>query len=219
MGQAEWADARRFVYRIDDDDRITHVNDAWLAFARENGMPEADIAAVPGRVLWDFLSDTQTAEIYRQLLADVRRHGTTHAVNFRCDSPEMLRLMTLEIAPHENGEIQLSSHVRELEQRPRMAILDPEVPRSDALLTLCSWCKRMRLDDAWVELGEGVTRLGVLEQDAPPQLTHGICEDCSTKLLAPEPPTPVRRLIPSTRTQVKRPPRRPPLRRSSPHRD
>lgn len=41
----------------------------------------------------------------------------------------------------------------------------------------CSWCKRVKLGDAWVSLS-------LTEKQAPTILTHGICPPCGSSLRA-----------------------------------
>jgi hypothetical protein len=51
--------------------------------------------------------------------------------------------------------------------------------RSDEMLTVCGWCKKIKIaDQKWVEAEEVVEELKVVSLYLGPQLTHGICPDC-----------------------------------------
>lgn len=61
--------------------------------------------------------------------------------------------------------------------RDRIAVLEPDRPRSAALLTLCSWCNRGRIGDRWAEIEEVVAELRLFDAEVP-RLTHGVCPSC-----------------------------------------
>lgn len=73
----------------------------------------------------------------------------------------------------------LSTHlIREVSRSP-VPILDPDVERGEAFLTLCSWCIKACLSTKeWVELEEAVRRLDSLGKGVVPRLTHGLCLEC-----------------------------------------
>lgn len=50
-------------------------------------------------------------------------------------------------------------------------------PEPGGMVRMCSWCKRVLLDD-WVEIDEAVRRLGLFELEQPPRVTHTICREC-----------------------------------------
>ncbi len=176
MGEA--AGSRAYLYRIDREDRITHVNSAWLSFAEENW--NIDLGrGVLQRPIWDFIADTETRHIFRAMLAKVRESRRTISVPFRCDSPHIRRFMEMEIVPLPDNNVQFNCSLLRTERRPYMGLLDPASDRSDEYLTMCSWCKRIRLGaDEWVEVEEAVKRLDLFESEGLPQLTHGLCNGC-----------------------------------------
>ena len=98
-------------------------------------------------------------------------------VRYRCDAPDRRRLFDLELAPADGGQVRCTSTLVEEEERPPVPLLSPHAPRSDAILHLCSWCKRADAG-GWVELEEAVSRLELLAADVLPGLSHGICGDC-----------------------------------------
>ena len=50
---------------------------------------------------------------------------------------------------------------------------------SDEILVICSFCKRIRVEEAqWVEVEEAVRLLELNEAWPLPQLSHSVCEAC-----------------------------------------
>jgi hypothetical protein len=167
-----------FVYRLDAQDRIVHVNRAWLSFAAENESDALTPEAVLDRPLWDFIADKETRQVYRMILTRVRSSGKEVYIPFRCDSPGIRRFMEMEIARLPEGAVEFRCRLIRAEKRLPIALLDPAADRSDELLQICGWCKRINLDGGWVEAEEAVKRLDLFGAERLPGLTHGICPDC-----------------------------------------
>lgn len=54
-----------------------------------------------------------------------------------------------------------------------------EVERTDAMLIMCGWCKKVALpDDRWVEVEEAVKVLQLFDAPRLPRISHGICREC-----------------------------------------
>lgn len=177
-------DSRTFIYRIDADDRLVRVNPDWLDFAVENAAPYLTEDGVLGRPLWDFISDPETAHLYTLMVNRVRETGRPLTVPFRCDSPTMRRQGEMIIAPLPEGEVEFSCRWDWLEERDAISLLDATQPRSDRLLTLCSWCKHAEPEKGeWCEVEEAVRRLDLFADARLPRLTHGICPTCSGQML------------------------------------
>jgi hypothetical protein len=177
--------ATHSTYSIDSNDRIVSVDSAWLRFARENGTPELTADSVIGRSLWDFVSGGETRYLYRLVLERVRTDGSSVVLPFRCDSPATRRYMHLKISPLHEGNLEFQAILVSEEQRSPLALLDPDVPRSERILTLCSWCKRARVRESeWVEPETAISRLDLFGLPDLPQLSHGICDRCVTTIEA-----------------------------------
>ena len=138
-------DSGVFRYQLDQTDTIVHVSDNWNAFAGENdwqGALSAD--RVVGHSLWMFIQDPDTRQIYQELFKRVRKSGQPLKLPFRCDAPHERRYLELIIAPLPEAHIQITSRILRTTGRPPVALLDPSVPRSSELVTLCSVCKKMK---------------------------------------------------------------------------
>jgi hypothetical protein len=169
-------------YRVDVSDRICEVGPAWDAFAAENGgLPHVSRDAVIGRPLWDFVSDSNTISLYRQVLAHVRRTGTPHVFTLRCDGPSIERL--LEMTIEADGTFVLF-RTRTLRTRPiEDSPADAAPARPLKLLRICSWCDRVDVGAGrWVPLETAVLALELFQRRDVPALTHAMCDDCHKAL-------------------------------------
>jgi len=168
----------RFTYTIDAEDRIDFVSAEWEDFAARNDADHLTGRAVMGRPLFDFITDPTTAQIYSVAIRRVRGDGHSITLPFRCDSPHCRRYMELHISPRKGGGVTFDSRLLREEPRPVVALLDAIVEHGGDLLLMCSWCKRLAVEDAWLEVEEAVTRLGLFDEHCAPELSHGICPQC-----------------------------------------
>ena len=185
---SQQTDPREFVHRVDRNGRIRFVNDAWLAFAAENSW-HTSASEVLSSPLMEYISDPETQHIYRLLMERVRKKGDQVRFRYRCDSPDCRRLLEMRIH-HDRAleQVEFRSRVLHAERRDPVTLLDFGLAgRTDSLLTVCSWCKAVEIDHAWVEVEQAVQRLGLLAAQALPQISHGICPTCSERMLARRP--------------------------------
>ncbi|MBI1910797.1 MAG: hypothetical protein HYS21_02230 [Deltaproteobacteria bacterium] len=173
-------DKRVFLYEIDAEDRLVRVNEHWVQFAQENKAPYITNAYVIGRPIWDFITGREIKHIFRILFEKIRTTGLGVELPFRCDSPECRRFMEMKITPLNGGSLAFHTKIIKEEFRDPAPILDAMADRSNEFVTMCSWCKRIILpENGWAEVEEAVSRLDLFGQIKLPQLTHGICPDCS----------------------------------------
>jgi hypothetical protein len=169
-------------YRIDAWDRLVAVSEDWEPFAVANDAPELARGAVLGTQLWDHVHDLATRELYRKL---IRRAREGHELRFRirCDAPGARRVLEVTLSPLAGGGVRFRVVPRAHEDRDPVELLRRGAARSDDWLTLCSWCGRIRLaSERWVEIETGVSELGLLADAPMPQLTHGMCGACDTRI-------------------------------------
>jgi hypothetical protein len=174
--------AELFVQVIDAADRFTEVNDRWVTFAAENASPHLTRDTVLGRPLWDFITGEETRQLYRGVLTNVRRTGRTVELPFRCDSPRVRRFLRMAISPLPDGSVRFEIRAEREEPREPVFLLDPAARRSDELVTICAWCKHVRLPHGeWVATENAVHRLRLFERELMPSLSHGMCPSCIRK--------------------------------------
>jgi hypothetical protein len=172
-------------YCVDAEDRISSVNEEWLSFAGANEGGAVFPPGILGRCLWEFMGDMETQHIYGVLHARVRALGRPVRLCFRCDGPERRRLLQLDILPQPDQELLYRVRTVKEEARPPVPLLDPGQPRDDGFVIMCGWCKRVAVSPGrWVEVEEAAAALALFDEPRPPQLTHGVCEECNESLCA-----------------------------------
>lgn len=171
-------------YIIDAEDRLTRLGGGWEGFAEENGGRALTERRVTGRPLWDFISGSSATQVYRDVVAKVRS-GRLAEFTFRCDGPSCRRLMEMRIRALSGGEVEFRTRTLSEKARRLEPLLDGDRERSDEVLHVCSWCNRIQVEaEVWEEVEVAVARLGVMECDRMPMLSHGICRHCSEKVFA-----------------------------------
>jgi hypothetical protein len=168
--------AERIRYQIDRHDAITSVSDSWASFARANGAPQL-AEGVFGRSLWEFVSELTTEHLYRDLVRRVRA-GRTITFPYRCDAPALRRFMQMTMTPGSEDSVTFDSVTLRTEQRAAVPVSHSPHLRTDLLLKMCSWCKRIDVEGDWEEIERAVARLGLFTGERVPALTHSICPDC-----------------------------------------
>ena len=170
-------------YCVDAEDRISSVNQEWLSFAEANEGRVLLPPGILGRSLWDFIADIETQHIYGVLHRRVRTHGLPVRFSFRCDGPERRRLLQLDILSQRDEELLYRVRPLKEEVRALVPLLDPQRPRVESFVTMCGWCKRVAVSQRrWLEVEEAVVALALFDEPRLPQLTHGVCEECSQSL-------------------------------------
>ena len=167
------------IYEIDADDRIVFCNEGWDAFALANGGGGITFEKIDGKVLWDFVADPSSKDLYRRLVEQVR-NGRVVEFSLRCDSPEISRLLEMRIAMTETARVRFITKIKTLELRSGegVNVADDQTP-----LLVCSWCGRINVDqEIWQDVEVAIGRLGIFERSFPPVVSHGICTDCYSKI-------------------------------------
>ncbi|HQU84147.1 MAG TPA: hypothetical protein PKY59_13515 [Pyrinomonadaceae bacterium] len=167
----------KIVYRIDSQDRIVYVNDNWHKFAEENDALELTKSSILYRSLWDFITDETSRHFYREVIQRVRADKPVF-FNFRCDSPSHKRLMGMNIS-YESGEVVFQTDTIRLELRKPQSILDRNKQRSDEIVVICGWCKKINMGKMlWKEIEHAIAALKIFEAEKLPMLSHGMCNNC-----------------------------------------
>lgn len=170
-------------YVVRPDWTVVEIRGAWDDFARENDGWGLAVGDVVGRDLWDFISGPETRLLYDSLVARVGRTRKPIRFNFRCDAPTLRRHMRMDLVREGSENVRFISRVLREEPRPAQPLLSAEIPRADETLVMCSWCKRVRLDDdRWVEVEEYVEDSGLMERARLPRLSHGLCPRCGAEM-------------------------------------
>jgi hypothetical protein len=173
-------DHRSFIWIIDHADKIVHVNEAWLAFARENDAPELSAALVLDQPVWRFIQGRETAYLYQQIFGRVRTGKSSIQFPFRCDSPDCRRFMEMKLSLLSGTAIQFTANLLRLEYRQPLDLLNASGARSEQFARICSWCKKINIPGrGWREVEEAIGPLDLFGNHAMPRMTHTICDSCS----------------------------------------
>lgn len=167
----------KVIYRVDSNDQIVFTNAEWNRFALENDTPEMISEKVIHQNFWDYLSGETIINIYQAILQRVRS-GKAIKYNFRCDAPAVARILQMNITMLEDKTVQFETVLVQSKERALQKILDRYTPRTEEIITMCSWCKRINLSNNWCEVEEAIVRLELFEHNSLPQISHGVCEDC-----------------------------------------
>ncbi len=171
-------------YCINASNAIEFVNEEFLTFARDNGLPAATASDYVGRNLFDFISGREARQLYEALFEKVRRENRRFSIPFRCDSPTVSRRLRMDLSCLSGGGVSMQVRTESEVVRPAVNILSPSVERSARIAVICSWCKSVRADSAWVPVEDAAIALGLFGDSRPPLLSHGICDACEEVMLA-----------------------------------
>ena len=81
-------------------------------------------------------------------------------------------------------EVEFASTLESEEARERVSLLDCRQPRNDQFVRMCSWCQRVHANSRWMPVEAAIIELGLMSSPTLPAVTHGICEDCYSKMKA-----------------------------------
>lgn len=162
------------VYRVDSKYRLTAVNAEWDLFAVANGAAGLRAPGILSRPLWDFVTDGPTRHFYHVILEQARA-GRRLRFPFRCDSPDLRRFLEMDASGAGEGSVEFRVRTVKTEPREPVALMDPSRERTGPALRMCGWCKKVVVDEAYVEVEEAIARLDLFGGAALPPITHGIC--------------------------------------------
>lgn len=169
------------VYSVDAADCITDIEGPWDEFAAANGALGLNSAALCGRPLPPLVTGVEMQMLTAMLLRRARSSGPLR-LPFRCDAPDERRFLEMELRGHGDGGVRIETRLLRAESRPAVALLDGDAPRTDELMYVCSWCKRVRLPrQEWVEVEAAVEELRLFGPDPLPRTSHGICPPCRAR--------------------------------------
>lgn len=167
----------KVVYRIDSQDRIIFVNEVWHDFAMANGAQSFTVEHILNRPIWNFIGDSTTRMFYREAMR-LARSNRPMSFEFRCDSSDLKRLMRMTISTF-GTDLQFECEPLRIEDRPSQMLLETDIPRSDELIVVCGWCKKVNIgEQIWREIEHAVHVLRLFERERLPALSHGICGTC-----------------------------------------
>lgn len=169
------------IYRIDKEDRIIEVNKEWNSFAMANNGLELLRSKVLERPIWDFISGSTTAKLYKRIFKRVREKSPSISFDYRCDSPNRERHMKMKIELQPLGDMVFESSIIKVVERNPEPFFSRRVRGSHKLVYVCSLCDLIREsgDFAWLTLREALDNGMVMNRAEPNQVAYSICPSCS----------------------------------------
>ena len=58
-----------------------------------------------------------------------------------------------------------------------------DLRKSDEYLTICAWCGKARVGNAWVAQEEAFAKLQSIAPLRMPRLSHGVCSSCKVEVM------------------------------------
>ena len=172
-----------FGYDVNARNQVIALSDDWASLAKSGSASGLTRDEIVGRSIRDFISGKETRYLYEFLFEKVRTRGQAVEFSFRCDSPNCRRFMSLALSPLDQGSLRLAGRTLRLEYRTAVQLLDRAAARPKNFLTICSWCKGIRLSpNRWVEVEVALRELGLFQESLLPSLTHGICTHCESRI-------------------------------------
>ncbi len=160
---------------------IRRVDRAWDLRADSFGADRYLGLSLVGTSLLDHIAGTTTREFYRRLYARVAQSAATVHLRYRCDAPDRIRHMELEIVPLKDG-FRCRHHTRAvvpLDQPPsRYAFLKTDF---SSQMPWCSRCMAVEWEGAWVPFETAVERGCEFGSQALP-VHCTICPPCQADL-------------------------------------
>ena len=175
----------RFTYHLNEDNRITLVDNAWLEFARSTNAQSLLDANLIGTSVWNFIASAEVRVLYQAIYDKVRRTLAPMTLGFRCDGPDVRRFMSLEISMGDDYNLQHTSRLLKAEPREPIPWFNPaesQQTNPDNPLLMCSWCCRIKADKGWEEIEQAMVSLDLVEPTMPPAFRQGICHDCGNRV-------------------------------------
>lgn len=177
-----------FRYRIDDANTIVSVCEDWDEKTDTLAVPAPHANDLIGTSILNHITGIDNKQIFALLFSQCRKTREILFIQFRCDGPDIKRWMELELRPRDQGQIEVVSRMVDSATRPYVALLDCFAKRSGNVVTICSWCKAVKVGDVWTEVENAVNLLGLFKNEEQPELQQGMCEKCAKDILGALPP-------------------------------
>lgn len=168
-----------YYYEIDSEDRIVGASDSWDTFARENDGGHLVFEKVRGQLIWDHISDAETADLYRRIFASARS-GRPVQFFLRCDSPTVRRMLSVHVAmPEGTSDLRISTLLFRADQREFLDLRGKQDTETLLDLPACSWCEKVLVPEhSWQEVESAAVWLTKGMQTGRCRLSYTICPGC-----------------------------------------
>jgi hypothetical protein len=91
--------------------------------------------------------------------------------------------MILSIQLIEENQISFESKIIKEELHKYIQLLDPSTKRSIEFIKICGWCKKVFVNDMWLEIEHAIIRLNLFEYPHTPQTINSVCPFCKNDVM------------------------------------
>lgn len=167
------------IYVLDGEDRIIELGGQWDDFAQANDGEGLCGQAVIGTRFWDHISGDALRDLLGRVFQRARKLDEPITVPARCDSPGTVRHLSIRVFARNPNCLEITSCVTSEMPRSQWRPGD----RSRAMLQMCSWCNRVRVENQWLEIENAFAHFDLANAEVLPKSSHGICPDCKHLLI------------------------------------
>jgi len=161
-------------YVLDPDGRILWIGGEWDEFALSNGGSSARSERVLATPLESHVAGAPTRQALARMIGAVREMGEPLKIDYRCDSPNMLRRFQLTIQPMKDNRVLMVHDLRDArtfeESLPHWRAEDAAPARK------CSFCGAVHLPDLGWNFAED---LGARHPEA---VDYIVCPGCAAQI-------------------------------------
>ena len=163
-------------YIIDLNNTIISTNHGFGEFANENNAK--DLAnSIIGESIWKFIYFDDVNRLYERLFEAIRKTDKEVALNFRCDSHNVLRFMKMYIEPIGESNLQIKTEL--IRQLDRKIMLSREILflGINNGTPMCSHCNKIYINGkgVWMEIDHAIEKNLIGDELS---VNFKICEDC-----------------------------------------
>jgi hypothetical protein len=158
---------------IDNAGRIIRCSDVWDRVMRSRRLRHLTSSQISGKELGSFIPTSTHRQIADGIAMSIRDQPQT--VQLYCQVPDSRELLLLEVgpAPTQDGNGSIRIEIEHLDRS------NAGQDRAEIrLINMCSHCRRIRVNEHWVDVLEAAQALHLLCLDPPPPISHGLCSNC-----------------------------------------
>ena len=148
-----------------------------------NVAPQAD-NRLAGNPVWDFIADKKLRNIYEIVFSTATNSKNEIVIRHHRDSPSLSRFMESRVFAWTDDTFFVYDSLNTEDRTEQTASQDHTVQNPYKYQSVCSWCKKVKVGDEWVEVQNPFRELDLFSSETPVQLTHGICPTCFVTVLA-----------------------------------
>lgn len=174
------------IYWLDKKNTIIKVGSNWDRFALANDGSEIIEDKIIGQPLKTFISGDNSRMWIEAAVMFARAKGGSIEKEYRCDSPQEKRYITMKIVPEENGIIRVEHYITRTKKRKKPIFTEflpcdnhePKIP-----LCRCSICGKIWNQGRWLEPDDDSLQRNEQQSSHSTQPTlfvyYDVCQNCA----------------------------------------